>query len=97
MGPLAGFTVGITGDRRSEEQAELLARRGAQTNHGPVMHTRLLSEADVTLVDETSGQEYEFRPDLLMLLNPRSTKITLAVTPAKSPSETEELTRQPPT
>lgn len=51
-GPLAGFTVGITGDRRSEEQAELLARRGAHILHGPVMHTRLLSEADVA-VDHT--------------------------------------------
>jgi uroporphyrinogen-III synthase len=49
LGPLAGFTVGITGDRRSEEQGELLARRGAQTIFGPVMHTRLLTEADVTL------------------------------------------------
>lgn len=50
MGPLSGFTVGITGDRRSDEQAELLARRGATVVHGPVMRTSLLSDADETLV-----------------------------------------------
>ena len=49
LGPLAGFTVGITGDRRSEEQAELLARRGAHVVHGPVMRTTPLSDADATV------------------------------------------------
>lgn len=43
--------MGITGDRRSEEQGELLQRRGAQVVHGPVMRTCLLSEPDVTLAD----------------------------------------------
>jgi uroporphyrinogen-III synthase len=46
--PLAGFTVGITGDRRWEEQAEMLARRGASVVHGPVMRTSLLEDADLT-------------------------------------------------
>lgn len=36
---LAGFTVGITADRRWEEQAELLARRGAALVHGPTIRT----------------------------------------------------------
>lgn len=49
VGPLAGFTVGITGDRRAEEQAELLARRGATVVHGPVMRTSLLTDPDLTL------------------------------------------------
>lgn len=37
--PLEGFTVGITADRRWEEQAELLRRRGARVLHGPSIKT----------------------------------------------------------
>jgi uroporphyrinogen-III synthase len=37
--PLAGFTVGVTADRRAEEQIELLRRRGASIVHGPVIKT----------------------------------------------------------
>jgi uroporphyrinogen-III synthase len=48
-GPLSGFTIGITGHRRWDEQAEMLTRRGAQVVHGPVMHTTLLHDADATL------------------------------------------------
>ncbi len=36
---LAGFTVGITADRRWEEQAELLQRRNALVLHGPTIRT----------------------------------------------------------
>jgi uroporphyrinogen-III synthase len=36
---LAGFTVGITADRRWEEQAELLRRREARVLHGPTIRT----------------------------------------------------------
>ena len=36
---LSGFAVGITADRRWEEQAELLRRRGASTLHGPSIRT----------------------------------------------------------
>jgi uroporphyrinogen-III synthase len=46
---LAGFRVGVTGDRRSAEQIELLTRRGAQVLHGPVMRTDLLTDADATM------------------------------------------------
>lgn len=36
---LDGFVVGITADRRWEEQAELLRRRGAEVLHGPAIKT----------------------------------------------------------
>ena len=36
---LDGFVVGITADRRWEEQAELLRRRGADVLHGPTIRT----------------------------------------------------------
>jgi uroporphyrinogen-III synthase len=38
--PLAGWTVGVTADRRWEEQAGLLERRGARVVHGPTIDTR---------------------------------------------------------
>ena len=41
--PLEGFTVGITADRRWEEQAELLSRRGASIVHGPSITTLYLA------------------------------------------------------
>ena len=41
--PLDGFVVGITADRRWEEQAELLTRRGATILHGPTMTTQYLA------------------------------------------------------
>lgn len=46
--PLAGFTVGITGHRRWQEQSELLTRRGARVVHGPTMATSLLGDLTVT-------------------------------------------------
>ena len=42
--PLAGFTVGVTADRRADEQAELLRRRGAEVVHGPVIRTLALTD-----------------------------------------------------
>ncbi|MEA2932609.1 MAG: uroporphyrinogen-III synthase [Actinomycetota bacterium] len=45
-GPLEGFVVGITADRRWEEQAELLRRRGATVVHGPSMDTLYLADDD---------------------------------------------------
>ncbi len=56
--PLDGFVVGITADRRWEEQAELLARRGAAIVHGPTITTLYLAsdenlrQATVTLIKE---------------------------------------------
>jgi uroporphyrinogen-III synthase len=48
-GVLSGCTIGVTGDRRWQEQAEMLARRGATIVHGPVMQTGLLHDASATL------------------------------------------------
>src|SRR6478736_4286146 len=48
-GPLTGYTIGITGHRRWEEQAELFGRRGATIVHVPVMHTSLLHDVDATI------------------------------------------------
>ena len=42
--PLTGFTIGITGDRRAGEQAELLKRRGATVIHGPMIETLALAD-----------------------------------------------------
>jgi uroporphyrinogen-III synthase len=36
---LDGFTVGVTADRRADEQIELLRRRGASVVHGPTIRT----------------------------------------------------------
>ncbi|MDQ6617598.1 MAG: uroporphyrinogen-III synthase [Actinomycetota bacterium] len=44
--PLDGFVVGITADRRWEEQAELLSRRGATIVHGPTITTLYLASDD---------------------------------------------------
>jgi uroporphyrinogen-III synthase len=43
---LDGFTVGITADRRWEEQAALFQRRGAAVQHGPVIRTLPLGADD---------------------------------------------------
>jgi uroporphyrinogen-III synthase len=36
---LDGFTIGVTADRRADEQIELLGRLGAKSLHGPTMRT----------------------------------------------------------
>jgi uroporphyrinogen-III synthase len=38
-GPLSGFTIGLTSDRKREELADLLTRRGASVLLGPVLRT----------------------------------------------------------
>jgi uroporphyrinogen-III synthase len=45
-GALAGYTVGVTADRRSDEQITLLERRGARVLHGPTIRTLPLHEDD---------------------------------------------------
>lgn len=42
--PLHGFTVAVTADRRSAEQIELFARRGAKVLHAPTMATQYLDD-----------------------------------------------------
>lgn len=43
---LRGFTIGVTADRRSDEQAELLRRRGATVLHGPTIRTLTWADED---------------------------------------------------
>ncbi|MCB1028148.1 MAG: uroporphyrinogen-III synthase [Microthrixaceae bacterium] len=38
-GPLAGYRIGVTADRRADEQIRLLTARGAECLHGPVIRT----------------------------------------------------------
>jgi len=48
LGPLTGFTIGVTAHRRADEQIELLERKGAQVLHGPAIQTHpLVAEADL--------------------------------------------------
>lgn len=51
---LEGYTIGITADRRWQEQAELLSRRGATVQHGPTMATAYL-DRDESLRDATTA------------------------------------------
>ena len=41
---LAGHRIGVTADRRAEEQGELLRRMGAEVLHGPVLRTLPLGD-----------------------------------------------------
>src|SRR3954467_2008701 len=48
LGPLSGFTIAVTADRRREEQVELLRRRGATVIEGPTVRTvPLVDDADL--------------------------------------------------
>lgn len=48
LGPLTGFTVGVTACRRADEQIQLLERKGATVVHGPAIQTHpLVAEADL--------------------------------------------------
>ena len=66
LGPLEGFTVGVTADRRAAEQADLLARRGARVVHGPSVRTLALDddEALTAATDAVLGAP----PDVVVLL-----------------------------
>jgi len=64
--PLAGFTVGVTADRRADEQAELLRRRGAEVVHGPVIRT--LPLADGPALDAATEALIAEPPDTLVAL-----------------------------
>jgi len=64
MAALAGFTVGITADRRWQEQAELLRRRGASIVHGPTIDTQYL--ADDGALREATLAVIAHPPDLLV-------------------------------
>src|SRR5437870_8246113 len=57
-GELAGFTVGITADRRRDEQEERLRRRGAAVRHGaairtvPLVAEAALAQATAAVLDD---------------------------------------------
>jgi uroporphyrinogen-III synthase len=66
LAPLDGFTVGVTADRRADEQAELLRRRGAEVVHGPVIRTLPLTDgADLAAATEAVIAAV---PDILVAL-----------------------------
>lgn len=69
--PLEGVRVGVTADRRADDQLGLLRRRGAEVLHGPTMRivpladdtdlagvTRALLEAPPAVVVTTTGQGF---------------------------------------
>jgi uroporphyrinogen-III synthase len=64
LSPLEGFVVGVTADRRADEQADLLVRRGARVLHGPVIRTLPLGPDD-DLRDATA-QVIEHQPDYII-------------------------------
>lgn len=52
--PLEGFAIGVTADRRAEEQCEMLRRRGARVVHGPAIRTvPLAADARIRAATET--------------------------------------------
>ena len=51
--PLAGYTLGVTADRRADEQISLLEGRGAKCIHGPTIRTHpLRPEAEIKAVTD---------------------------------------------
>lgn len=64
-GPLSGYTIGVTADRRADEQMRLLAGRGAQCLHGPVIKTHPVDTDDA--IREATESVIEQPPDLLVL------------------------------
>jgi uroporphyrinogen-III synthase len=72
LGPLEGFTVGMTADRRAEEQAELLRRRGAKVLHGPAIRTIPL--ADDERLAAATASVIERPPDVVVLLTGLGTR-----------------------
>jgi uroporphyrinogen-III synthase len=72
LGALSGYTIGITADRRWQEQAELLERRGARIQHGPSIRTfplfdeKGLHAATQAIVDDP--------PDIVVLITALGTR-----------------------
>ena len=62
--PLAGLTVGITAERRADEQARLFADRGAATLHGPAL--RITPSTDDEALRAATVDVIERPPDLLL-------------------------------
>ncbi|MFI7604044.1 uroporphyrinogen-III synthase [Micromonospora sp. NPDC049366] len=63
-GELAGFTIGVTADRRRDELAALLERRGARVVLAPAL--RIVPLADDTELREATRACLDQPPDILM-------------------------------
>jgi uroporphyrinogen-III synthase len=63
-GPLDGVRVGVTADRRADDQIDLLRRRGATVVHGPAM--RIVPLADDTDLLATTRALIDTPPDVLV-------------------------------
>ncbi len=72
LGPLEGFVVGMTADRRAEEQGELLRRRGARVVHGPAIRTIPLADDDRLAAATQSLLDHP--PDVVVLLTGLGTR-----------------------
>lgn len=64
MNELAGYTVGVTSDRRRDELAALLERRGARVVLAPAL--RIMPLADDTQLREATRQVLEKRPQVVI-------------------------------
>jgi len=62
--PLQGLTIGITAERRAQEQADLFRKRGADVLQGST--TRIFSHDDDTLLRETTEGVIAHPPDYLV-------------------------------
>jgi uroporphyrinogen-III synthase len=65
LGALSGYTVAITADRRREEQAELIERRGGSVLYGPVIRTLPLADEDG--LREATERLIEAPPDIVVM------------------------------
>lgn len=65
LGPLSGYIIGVTADRRSNEQIELLTRKGATVIHGPTIRTYPL--ADEEKVADATRSLIASPPDMTVL------------------------------
>ena len=63
--PLQGFTVAVTADRRSAEQIELFARRGARVLHAPTMATQYLD--DEAALRRATDEVLKAPPDIVII------------------------------
>jgi len=62
--PLRGLTIGITAERRAEEQAELFRKRGAEVVHGPTL--RIFSAAGDEDLKQATIDVIAHPPDFLL-------------------------------
>lgn len=64
VGPLAGFTVGVTAARRADELGALLRRRGAEVMHAPAL--RIVPLADDSELLAATKQLIDSAPDVVV-------------------------------